>query len=218
MAIYVVMLGAPGAGKGTQAQLLSQQSDLPHISSGDIFRENLKKKTELGVLASEYMNKGELVPDDVTIAMIKERLTRKDCQNGAVLDGFPRTAAQAKALDDMLAEIDGKVDVVPYIKVEPEILIERLTGRWTCREHGHIFHEKHNPPKEPGICDIDGSELYQREDDKEETVRNRIQVYMEQTAPLIDYYQAAGVLKMIEGDQEIDQVTKDLMAVIPLND
>lgn len=215
MAIYVLMLGAPGAGKGTQAQLLSQRLAVPHISSGDIFRENKDKQTELGRLAAQYMNKGELVPDDVTIAMIKERLTRSDCQKGAVLDGFPRTTAQAQALDTMLVELDGKVDVVPYIKVDAEVLIDRLTGRWTCRGQGHIYHERYSPPKVPGICDIDGSELYQRDDDKEETVRNRIQVYLQQTAPLIEYYQAAGVLKMVEGNQQIERVTEDLMAVMP---
>jgi adenylate kinase len=215
MAVYVVMLGAPGAGKGTQAQMLSKKMELPHISSGDIFRENLKNKTELGESANSYMVKGELVPDDITIAMIKERLSRPDCQKGAVLDGFPRTPAQAKALDKMLGELGGKVDVVPYIKVPNEALVERLSGRWTCRAQGHIYHQKYNPPKQQGVCDLDGSELYQREDDKPETVRNRISVYMEQTAPLIDHYRKAGLLKEIDGDQQIDQVTKDLMACMP---
>lgn len=218
MPVYIVMLGAPGAGKGTQAQKLSQESGLPHISSGDIFRENLKNSTELGVKASEYMNKGELVPDDLTIAMIKDRLSRPDCEKGAVLDGFPRTPAQAEALDKMLNELGGKVDVVPYIKVEDEVLIGRLSGRWTCREQGHIYHEQFSPPKKPGVCDIDGSELYQREDDKVETVKNRIKVYMQQTAPLIDYYTNSGLIREINGDQPIDQVTADLMAIMPKMD
>jgi adenylate kinase len=209
------MLGAPGAGKGTQAQHLSKECGLPHISSGDIFRENIAQKTELGVLASEYMNKGELVPDDVTIAMIKERLSRPDCKPGVVFDGFPRTPAQAEALDEMLGLFNGKVDVVPYIKVPEAVLVGRLTGRWTCREKGHIFHEQFNPPKQEGICDIDGSDLYQREDDKEETVKNRISVYLAQTAPLIEHYRSAGVLKEVNGDQDIELVTKDLMAVMP---
>ena len=209
------MLGAPGAGKGTQASLISKKIGLPHISSGDIFRENIKNQTELGKLASEYMNKGELVPDDITIAMIGERLSRPDCAQGAVLDGFPRTPPQAEALDNLLAESDEKVGVVPYIKIDDEMLIERLTGRWTCREEGHIFHESFNPPKQAGFCDIDGSELYQREDDKVETVTNRIRIYMKQTASLIAYYEEAGKLTEIKGDQSIEKVTEDIMAILP---
>ena len=216
MAMIIVMLGAPGAGKGTQAKLLCKKLGLPHVSSGDIFRENMKAETELGQLAKTYINRGELVPDDVTIAMIKDRLTRQDCQAGVVLDGFPRTAAQAKALDEMLSEIGCRVNVAPYIKVPEEVLIGRLTGRWTCRENGHIFHQEFNPPKQAGICDLDGSELYQREDDKEETVKNRIQVYLELTAPLIAYYQEQGVLTEVSGDQNIETVNEDLVAVLPL--
>lgn len=215
MPVYIVMLGAPGVGKGTQAKLLSERFDLPHVSSGDIFRVNLKNETELGKMAAEYMNRGELVPDDVTIAMIRDRLSAEDCLQGAVLDGFPRTPAQAEALETMLADFDGKVDVVPYIKVEQSVLIERLTGRLTCRESGHIFHKTFKPPKTAGICDHDGSELYQREDDKEETVINRIKVYVEQTAPLIVHYESAGVLKPIEGDQAVDKVTAELLIVLP---
>ncbi len=215
MPVYLVMLGAPGAGKGTQASLISKKMVLPHISSGDIFRENIKNQTELGKLASEYMNKGELVPDDITIAMIGERLSRPDCAQGAVLDGFPRTPPQAEALDNLLAESDEEVDVVPYIKVDDDVLIERLTGRWTCRQEGHIFHKSFNPPKQAGICDIDGSELYQREDDKVETVTNRIRIYMKQTAPLIAYYEESGKLTEIEGDQPIEKVTEDIMAILP---
>ena len=215
MPVYLVLLGAPGAGKGTQASLISKKMGLPHISSGDIFRENIKNQTELGKLASEYMNKGELVPDDITIAMIGERLSRPDCAQGAVLDGFPRTPPQAEALDNLLAESDEEVGVVPYIKVDDEVLIERLTGRWTCREEGHIFHESFNPPKQAGFCDIDGSELYQREDDKVETVTNRIRIYMKQTASLIAYYEESGKLTEIEGDQPIEKVTEDIMAILP---
>ena len=144
---------------------------MPHISSGDIFRENLKNQTELGQEADGYMKRGELVPDDITIAMIRERLSRPDCQPGALLDGFPRTPAQADALAAMLAGFSGKVDAVPYISVAEEVLVERLTGRWTCRARRHIFHEKFNPPKVAGRCDLDGSELYQRDDDKAETVK-----------------------------------------------
>jgi len=211
---YIVLLGPPGAGKGTQAQIISQTLSLPHISSGDIFRENLKGQTELGKLAKGYMDRGELVPDDVTIAMIRDRLSRPDCQSGALLDGFPRTPAQAKALDSMLAELGGRVDAVPYIKVAEDVLIDRLTGRWTCRAQGHVFHERFNPPLTPGQCDFDGSELYQREDDKAETVVNRIRVYLQQTAPLIAYYQQAGTLIEIDGTQPIEKVTSAMLAAL----
>ena len=211
MADFVVMLGPPGAGKGTQARIVSERLGLAHISSGDIFRENIKSPTELGKLAKGYMGRGELVPDDVTIAMIRERLERPDCEKGALLDGFPRTPAQARALEEMLKEFDSEINAVPYIHVPEAALIERLAGRWTCRAHGHIFHERYNPPKEAGRCDIDGSELYQREDDQAETVKRRIRVYMEQTAPLIEYYRQKDVLVEIDGAQAIEQVTASLM-------
>lgn len=214
MATFVVLLGPPGAGKGTQAQAISATLGLPHISSGDIFRENLKKETELGKLAASYMNKGELVPDDVTIAMIRERLSHPDCQKGALLDGFPRTPAQAEALATMLSALQGEVTAVPYIRVPEEVLIERLTGRWTCRAQGHVFHEKLNPPRQAGVCDIDGSELYQREDDKAETVKRRIRVYFEQTQPLIDYYRQRGLLIEIDGAKPIEQVTADMLRAL----
>jgi adenylate kinase len=211
MPTYLVLLGPPGAGKGTQAQVVSEKLVLPHISSGDIFRENLKAQTELGKLAKDYMDRGELVPDDVTIAMIRERLSRSDAQNGALLDGFPRTPAQAQALDAMLVDFGGQVNGVPYIKVPEDVLVERLTGRWTCRAEGHVFHEKFNPPQKPGVCDYDGSELYQRDDDKAETVKRRIRVYLEQTMPLINYYQKQDKLLEIDGTQSIEAVSKDLM-------
>jgi adenylate kinase len=214
MPTYIVLLGPPGAGKGTQAEIISEKLGLVHVSSGDIFRENLKQQTELGKMAQGYMNRGELVPDDVTIAMIHERLSRTDCARGALLDGFPRTPAQADALSGMLATLGGQVNSVPYISVPAEVLIERLSGRWTCRAEGHVYHEKHNPPKNPGKCDVDGSELYQREDDKPATVENRIRVYMNQTSPLIEYYRQKGLLGEIDGMQPIDDVTTDLMAAI----
>ena len=216
MPVYIVLLGPPGAGKGTQAQIVSETYGLPHISSGDIFRENLKNQTELGKLAEGYMKRGELVPDDVTIAMIRDRLARPDCAPGALLDGFPRTPAQAEALAKMLQEFQGQVRAVPYINVPEEILIERLTGRWTCKAEGHIFHEKYNPPRQPGVCDFDGSELYQREDDKAETVTRRIRVYLEQTEPLIDYYRKRDLLIEIDGTQSIEKVTSDLLAALPI--
>lgn len=214
MAKYIVLLGPPGAGKGTQAQLISKTLGLPHISSGDIFRENLKNETDLGKLAQEYMGRGELVPDDVTIAMIRERLARQDCSEGALLDGFPRTPAQAKALSEILADWNESIDCVPYITVDPQILIERLSGRWTCPTCGYIYHEKYNPPQKAGICDRDESVLYQRDDDKSETVKRRIDVYLEQTLPLITYYRDLGLLAEIDGTLPIDAVTEKLLAAI----
>lgn len=214
MGMYIVLLGPPGAGKGTQAEVLEEQTGLVHISSGDIFRENLKAQTELGKLAQGFMNRGELVPDDVTIAMIRERLSRPDCTAGAILDGFPRTPAQAEALDIMLAELDSKISSVPFISVPEAVLVERLSGRWTCRAAGHVYHSQYNPPRKPGVCDEDGSELYQREDDKPETVKRRIHVYFEQTSPLIEFYRNAGLLIEVDGTQPIDEVTSTLLAAI----
>jgi adenylate kinase len=214
MPTHIVLLGPPGAGKGTQAKRISEKLNLPHISSGDIFRENLNNKTALGKKAKEYMNRGELVPDDLTISMIRERLSRPDCDQGALLDGFPRTIAQAQALNEMLGEFDGGVDAVPYIKVPDEELIERLSGRLVCKAKGHVFHRKYNPPEQPGICDYDGSELYQREDDKPETVKRRIRVYFKQTQPLIEYYRDRDLLIEIDGDQPIKQVTADLFGAL----
>ena len=215
MPTYIVLLGPPGAGKGTQAQLISSKLGLPHISSGDLFREHLKSETELGRLAQYYMDRGELVPDDVTIEMVRQRLSKPDCAAGALLDGFPRTPPQAEALAKMLEGFNGKVDAVPYINVPEEILVERLSGRWTCRAQGHVFHEKYNPPQKAGRCDIDGSELYQREDDRAETVINRIRVYFKQTMPLIEYYRQQGVLIEVDGSQSIERVSSDLLAVLP---
>ena len=208
--LYIVMLGPPGAGKVTQAKELAKALDLVHISTGDLFREHLKNETELGQLAQSYMNKGELVPDDVTIKMVEERLSRPDCEKGAVLDGFPRTPAQAEALESLLDQFDAGVKVVPYIKVPDEVLVERLSGRWMSAS-GRVYHALYNPPKVKWIDDIDGTELYQREDDKPETVRHRIEVYLDQTAPLIEYYRQKGLLVEIDGTQSIDEVTKDLM-------
>ncbi len=215
MRTYIVLLGPPGAGKGTQAQVLAESTGLAHVSSGDIFRENLRNQTELGKLAQGYMNRGELVPDDVTIAMIRDRLSRSDCAKGAILDGFPRTPAQAQALSKMLEELNGKVVSVPYISVPAKVLIERLSGRWTCRTCGRVYHAAYNPPKTSGMCDDDGGELYQREDDQPATVERRIRVYMEQTEPLIDHYRASGLLVEVDGTQSIEAVTAALLAAIP---
>lgn len=214
MATYIVLLGPPGVGKGTQAKILSERTRLAHISSGDLFRENLKNQTELGKLAQRFMGKGDLVPDDVTIAMIKDRLGRPDCEAGAILDGFPRTPAQAEALEVMLADFDGQVNAAPVISAPRDVLVERLSDRWTCRESGHIFNMKSNPPKVTGRCDFDGSELYQREDDRADTVSKRIDIYLEQTSPLIQYYRERGKLVEINGMQSIEQVTQALMSAL----
>lgn len=211
---FYVFLGPPGAGKGTQAKVVAQKMGIPQISSGDLFRENLKNQTELGIRAGEYIRVGELVPDDITIKMVEERISRTDCAAGAILDGFPRTPAQAKALDEMLEQTGCKINQVPYIAVPVEDLVERLSARLTCRAQGHVFHKVYKPPKVSGICDFDGSELYQREDDKPETVKHRIQVYEEQTRPLIDYYRERGILVEIDGSQSIEDVTKDLLEMV----
>lgn len=214
MAKYIVLLGPPSVGKGTQAEILAKQTNLKHVSSGDLFRENIKNNTELGKQAKSFMDKGELVPDDVTIAMVKDRLSRPDCKAGAILDGFPRTPVQADALQKMLAGLKGDVNVVPFITAAPEVLIERASGRWTCRSQGHIFHQKFNPPKVAGKCDIDGSDLYQRDDDKVETVARRINIYFDQTAPLVNYYKAQKKLVEIDGTQPIEKVTQSLLKAI----
>jgi adenylate kinase len=211
--MYIVMLGPPGAGKGTQAKRLAQELDLVHVSTGDLFRENLKNKTELGKLAQQYMDKGELVPDDVTIRMVEERLSRPDCEKGAVLDGFPRTTDQAEALDDLLEKFNGGVELVPYIKVPDEVLVERLSGRWMSPS-GRVYHEKYNPPTVKWIDDLDGSQLYQREDDKPATVKHRIEVYNEQTAPLIAYYREKDILVEIDGTQSIEDVFADIITAV----
>jgi adenylate kinase len=207
---YIVLLGPPASGKGTQAARLREDLGLPHVASGDLFRENLANETDLGMKAKDYMDRGELVPDDITIAMVMDRLSRPDCADGAILDGFPRTIAQAKALDEALNEQGYEVSDALYIAVPDDVLVDRVSGRRICRECGESYHITFNPPEEPGICDKDGGELYQRDDDKPETVRKRLKVYWEETSPLIDYYRGQGVLTEIDGDQPIDAVTKDL--------
>jgi len=188
--------------------------NVPHIASGDLFREHLKNKTELGLKAGVYMERGELVPDEITIGMVMERLSRPDCAEGALLDGFPRTVAQAEALDHMLASQGHRIALVLYITAPDPVLIERVSGRRICRTCGESYHIKFNPPEKPGVCDKDGGELYQRDDDKEETVRKRLQVYRQQTDPLVEYYRRKGILVEINGDQPIETVTAELYAAL----
>ena len=212
---HIILLGAPGAGKGTQAAMLSEMLATPHVSSGDLFRDNLKRETSLGLLAKSYMEKGELVPDDVTVAMVRERLSQPDCnQRGALLDGFPRTVEQAKALAEVLRQDNKQIDVVVYIQVPEDVLIARLTGRWICRQCQAVYHTLYNPPKQAGKCDVCGGELYQRPDDRIDTVKNRLQVYFTQTMPLIDFYKAQGLLHELDGHREIDSVKLGLLEVI----
>lgn len=210
---YVVLLGVPGAGKGTQAKLLEQSTGLLQISTGDIFRYNLKNQTELGKLAKSFMDRGDLVPDDVTIRMVEDRLQQPDCVRGAIMDGFPRNLIQAAAFGKM-AEPYGGVRVAPLIQIDDDETIRRITGRRSCRTCGAVYHLIYNPPKVEGVCDVDGGELYQRDDDKEDTVRNRLFVYYKQTSPLIGYYFAKGLLREIDGAQSIEDVQRALLAVV----
>ena len=212
--LFVILMGGPGAGKGTQARLLKKALGLPQIASGDLFREHFANDTDLGRLARQYIDRGDLVPDEVTVAMIKERIARPDVARGAILDGFPRTMAQAEDLDILLENMGQKIAIVAYIHVDSTILLKRLAGRWTCRARGHVFHEVFGPPKTPGICDMDGSELYQRDDDTEKTQRRRIEVYFKQTAPLLDYYHDKGLVVEVDGERTIGEIQVDLINVI----
>jgi len=206
------MLGAPGAGKGTQAALLAQKLGYPHISSGDLFRDHIKRGTALGKKVKKYMDAGALVPDDVTVDMVGERLARPDAKEGAILDGFPRTRAQAQALDKILDKLDGQVDGALYIDVDKEVLIKRLSGRWLCsKTSDHVYHEVAKPPKVPGKCDIDGADLYQRDDDKPETIRARMEQQLPPMFEVIDYYKDRGVLSSVEGDRPMNEVTLALL-------
>jgi adenylate kinase len=212
--LCVILMGGPGAGKGTQAKRLEAALDVPQISTGEIFRENLKHETELGQLARTFMDRGELVPDEVTVAMVEERISRPDCARGVLFDGFPRTVAQAAALDELLAALSAEVTIVPYIHVDRDVLLQRLSGRRTCRQCGRMYHILFNPPNVEGVCDVCGGELYQRADDAEETQQRRIEVYFEQTAPLIEAYRERGLLVEIDGEQSIEAVFQDLLAAV----
>jgi adenylate kinase len=212
--MFLVFLGAPGAGKGTQAAIVSQKLGLAHIASGDLFRKALSEGTELGKLAKSYMEKGELVPDEVTIRMISERLNEPDCKSGCIFDGFPRTLEQARALDRTMVERNKTIDKAVYIEVASEDLLKRLGGRWTCRQCQAVYHEIASPPKVAGKCDKCGGELYQRADDNEKTIRERLKVYFTQTAPLLDYYKANGKLIRVDGQVGIEEVTKSVMKAV----
>ncbi len=212
--LYILLLGAPGVGKGTQAAFLTEKLGIPHVASGDLFRAAIANQTELGKLAKSYMDRGELVPDDVTIAMVMERLSQPDCAGGALLDGFPRTIEQAKALEKALAERGSRLALVLYIRAGEATLLERLGGRWTCRQCGAVYHERFNPPKQPGICDACGGELYQRPDDQPETQRRRIRVYLDQTAPLIEYFKERGLLVEIDGERDVESVRQAVEAAL----
>lgn len=210
----LILLGPPGAGKGTQAERISARYSIPHISTGDIFRENLKKGTELGLKAKGYMDRGELVPDGLVIDIVKDRLEKPDCRGGFILDGFPRTVAQADALKDILAGMGMPIDNVLNIQVPRDVVVRRLTARRTCRSCGRIYHLIYNPPKEEGVCDDCGGELYRRDDDSEETVLARMDEYEEKTQPLIDYYRGEGLLRDIDGSVEPGVVFEAIRAVV----
>lgn len=210
---YLVLLGVPGAGKGTQARLLEEALGIPQISTGDLFRYNLKNETELGKLAKSYMDRGDLVPDEVTIRMVEERLKDSDCADGAIFDGFPRNLDQAVALDKM-TKPQGGLQCVPLIYLEDDDALLRITGRRVCRTCGAVYHVEFNPPKVEGKCDLDGGELYQRDDDKPETARNRLFVYYKQTSPLVGYYFAKSLLVEVDGAQSIEAVQSELLEAL----
>jgi adenylate kinase len=212
--VYIILLGAPGAGKGTQAALLVERLKLVQVASGDLFRQALQQKTELGLKAKAYMEKGQLVPDEITIQMVLERLAAPDCEKGAILDGFPRNIQQAKALDKALAQQSKAIDVVIYIKVSEKELLKRLSGRWICRNCQTPYHAVDAPPKVAGKCDRCVGELYQRADDKVETVKKRLEVYFGETSPLIDYYRQAGKLVEVNGEANVNKVNQRILAAV----
>ena len=210
----IIMLGAPGAGKGTQAKRIAEKYGIPHISTGDIFRANIKGGTELGMKAKAFMDQGQLVPDEITIGMLLDRIHEADCVNGYVLDGFPGTIPQAESLTKALAEMGEAIDYAINVDVPDSAIVSRMGGRRACVNCGATYHVEFNAPKQEGICDVCGEKLILREDDKPETVQNRLTVYHEQTQPLIDYYQKAGVLAEVDGTQDMDQVFTDIVSVL----
>ena len=212
--MYLVLLGAPGAGKGTQAATLTKELKLAHIASGDLFRQALAKGTELGLQAKSYMEKGQLVPNEVTIKMVLERITASDCAHGIILDGFPRNVEQAKALDEALKLQKKAIDKAVYIKVSEAELLKRLTGRWICRKCQAPYHEVSSPPKVKGACDTCGGELYQRADDNTETIKKRLVVFFAETAPLIEYYSKVGKLLEVQGEGTMQEISKRIISAL----
>jgi adenylate kinase len=210
----IVLLGAPGAGKGTQASLLAERLGIPHVATGDLFRAAVRDNSPIGIEARRFMERGQLVPDDITIQMLLDRLGRPDAAGGAILDGFPRNRAQAEALDLALAERASRVDLAINIEVPSEELVQRLSGRWVCREAGHVYNESTNPPRQAGICDIDGSPLVQREDDKAETIRARLDLQLASLRDVVDHYSQTGKLRTVDGLQAIDDVAAAVHAVV----
>lgn len=210
----IILMGLPGAGKGTQASEIVKKFPIPHISTGDMFRKAIKDETDLGKEAKSYMDRGELVPDEVTVGIVKERISEDDTKKGFLLDGFPRTIDQAESLSQIMSELDREIDAVINIEVPEEELMNRLTGRRICEKCGTTYHLVFNPPKVDGICDIDGGKLYQREDDNPETVSNRLSVNVKQSKPILEYYNNKGVLKNIDGSKDIDEVTNDVIDIL----
>ena len=214
MPVKIVLLGPPGAGKGTQAKSISNRYSIPHISTGDIFRKNISEGTPLGIEAKGYIDKGQLVPDEVTINMVKDRLTWEDCKNGYLLDGFPRTVAQAEALEGFLADRNEKLDTALSIEVPSSFILERMTGRRVCPSCGASYHVKFNPPTKAGVCDVCGSDIVQRKDDTEETVSERLEVYERQTQPLIDFYNNKNLLSTVDGTKAINEVFESICSIL----
>jgi adenylate kinase len=212
--VYIILIGAQGSGKGTQAEMLSQALGIAHVASGDLFRKAVAEKTELGLKAKVYLDRGELVPDDLTIAMVLNRLEEPDCARGVVFDGFPRTVAQAQVLDKGLQGVGKQIDVVIYLHVPREELLKRLSGRYICKANQHVYNIYTNPPKVPGVCDIDGSELYQRSDDVGEAVQRRLDIFFNETIRLLDYYSDQHKLEEVDGNQSIDQVHRALLETV----
>lgn len=210
----LILMGLPGAGKGTQAEQIIAKYNIPHISTGDMFRAAMKAETELGLQAKSFIDKGELVPDEVTIGIVRERLSQEDCIKGFLLDGFPRTVAQASALEEIMKDLGKKIDYVLNINVDSGLLLTRLTGRRICKECGATYHLEFNPPAKADVCDKCGGELYQRSDDNEETVANRLDVNIKQTKPLLDFYEELGYLQSINGEQDINKVFADIDVLI----
>ena len=210
----IILMGLPGAGKGTQASEIVKKFPIPHISTGDMFRKAIKDETDLGKEAKSYMDRGELVPDEVTVGIVKERISEDDAKKGFLLDGFPRTIEQAEALNNIMSELDRNIDAVINIEVPEEELMNRLTGRRICEKCGTTYHLVFNPPKVDGVCDIDGGKLYQRKDDNPETVSNRLSVNVKQSKPILEYYDEKGVLKNIDGAKDIDEVTNDVIDIL----